>query len=220
MTPLYLDHAASSPLAPEVADAMAPWLSDMFGNPHSDHLTGIAAASAVEHAKDQISSLLACAPDDIIFTSGATEANNLALKGILQSKRVAGRHLIVSAIEHKCVLEAARYLEHVGCDLTVVPPAPNGCVSASEVADAMRDDTALVSGMAVNNETGAIQPFREIAELCADRAVLFHTDAAQAVGRLAIDLSDPPNRGSIKNLGVNAWRRRRSRDPPSKILTS
>lgn len=193
MTPLYLDHAASSPLAPEVADAMAPWLSDKFGNPHSDHLTGIAAASAVEHAKDQISSLLACAPDDIIFMSGATEANNLALKGILQSKKIAGRHLIVSAIEHKCVLEAARYLEHVGCDLTVVPPAPNGRVSASHVADAMRDDTALVSVMAVNNETGAIQPFREIAELCADRAVLFHSDAAQAVGRLAIDLSDLPN---------------------------
>lgn len=90
MTPLYLDHAASSPLAPEVADAMAPCLSDRFGNPHSDHLTGIAAASAIEHAKDQISSLLACAPDDIIFTSGATEANNLALKGILQSKKMAG----------------------------------------------------------------------------------------------------------------------------------
>ncbi len=150
MTPLYLDHAASTPLAPEVADAMEPWLRGQFGNPHSDHLTGTAAAKAVEHAKDQISSLLACAPADIVFTSGATEANNLALKGVLQSEKIAGRHLIVSAIEHKCVLEAARYLEHIGYDLTVVLPASNGRVSASDVADVMRDDTALVSVMAVN----------------------------------------------------------------------
>lgn len=193
MTPLYFDHAASTPLALEVANAMDPWLRGRFGNPHSDHLAGVSAAHAVERAKDQISSLLTCDPGDIIFTSGATEANNLALKGILLSDKIAGRHLIVSAIEHKCVLEAARYLEQVGCDLTIVPPASHGRVSVSRIADAFRDDTALVSVMAVNNETGAVQPFNELAELCEKRGVLFHTDAAQAVGRVAIDFAELPN---------------------------
>ncbi len=193
MSPLYFDFAASTPLAPEVADAMAPWLSMLYGNPHSDHLTGLAAADAVEMAKDQISSLLGCGPEDIIYTSGATEANNLALKGVLLSNSTPGRHLMVSAIEHKCVLEAARHLEDFGFDLTIIPPAPDGRVRVSDVSAAIRDDTALVSVMAVNNETGAIQPFRELAKLCEAHGVLFHTDAVQAVGRLEIDFADLPN---------------------------
>lgn len=134
MSPLYFDFAASTPLAPEAADAMAPWLSGLHGNPHSDHLTGFAAANAIERAKDQVSSLLSCSPADIIFTSGATEANNLALKGVLLSNSIPGRHLIVSAIEHKCVLEAARYLQEFGFDLTVIPPAPDGQVRISDVS--------------------------------------------------------------------------------------
>lgn len=193
MSPLYFDFAASTPLAPEVAEAMAPWLSGLCGNPHSDHLTGLVAANAIERSKDQVSSLLGCIQEDIIFTSGATEANNLALKGVLLSNSIPGRHLIVSAIEHKCVLEAARHLEGSGFDLTVIPPAPDGKVRISDVSAALRDDTALVSIMAVNNETGVIQPVRELAKLCEARGVLFHTDAAQAVGRLEVDFDDLPN---------------------------
>lgn len=193
MSPLYFDFAASTPLAPEAADAMAPWLSGLFGNPHSDHLTGLAAANAIERAKDQVSSLLSCSPEDIILTSGATEANNLALKGVLLSNSIPGRHLIVSAIEHKCVLEAARHLKESGFDLTVITPAPDGQVRISDVSAALRDDTALVSIMAVNNETGVIQPVRELAKLCEARGVVFHTDAAQAVGRLEVDFNDLPN---------------------------
>jgi len=123
MNPLYFDFAASTPLAPEVTEAMEPWLRGLHGNPHSDHLTGLASANAVALAKDQISLLLSCDPDDIIFTSGATEENNLALKGLLLSNNVHGRHLIVSAIEHKCVLEAARHLEVSGFNLTIITPA-------------------------------------------------------------------------------------------------
>lgn len=193
MSPLYFDFAASTPLAPEVADAMAPWQNGLCGNPHSDHLTGVAAANAVELARDQISSLLSCGPEDTIFTSGATEANNLALKGVLLSNNIPGRHLIVSAIEHKCVLEAARHLEDSGFDLTIIPPASDGQIRISDISTAMRDVTALVSVMAVNNETGVIQPFREIAKLCEAHGVLFHTDAAQAVGRLEIDFANLPN---------------------------
>jgi len=193
MSPLYYDFAASTPLAPEVADAMVPWLRGLYGNPHSDHLTGLAAANAVERAKDQISSLLNCGSEDIIFTSGATEANNLALKGVLLSNKIPGRHLIVSAIEHKCVLEAARHLEDSGFDLTIIPARSDGKIRISDVYTAMRENTALVSVMAVNNETGVIQPFRELAKLCEAHGVLFHTDAAQAVGRLEIDFADLPN---------------------------
>jgi len=193
VSPLYFDFAASTPLAPEVADVMQPWLRGLCGNPHSDHLNGLAAANAVELAKDQISSLFSCGPEDIIFTSGATEANNLAVKGVLLSNNIPGRHLIVSAIEHKCVLEAARHLEDSGFDLTLIPPASDGQIRTSDVSTAMRDDTALVSVMAVNNETGVIQPFRELAKLCEARGILFHTDAAQAVGRLKIDFADLPN---------------------------
>ncbi len=193
MTPMYFDHAASTPVAPEVANAMEPGLHGQFGNPHSDHLTGIAVANAIDQAREQISSLFACAPDEIIFTSGATEANNLALKGVLMSHKIVGRHLIVSAIEHKSVLETAKHLKQVGYDLTVIPPMPDGQVSVSNVANAIRDDTALVSVMTVNNETGAIQPFHEISSFCEDHGVLFHTDAAQGVGRLTIDFSDLPN---------------------------
>lgn len=193
MSPIYFDFAASTPHAPEVAEAMAPWLSGLYGNPHSDHMTGLAAAKAIERAKDQVSSLVSCEPEDIIFTSGATEANNLALKGVLPSNSILGRHLIVSAIEHKCVLEAARYLEDFGFDLTVIRPTSDGRIRISDVSAALRDDTALVSIMAVNNETGVIQPVRELAKLCEARGVLFHTDAAQAVGRLEVNLSDLPN---------------------------
>ncbi|QPH56004.1 cysteine desulfurase family protein [Pontivivens ytuae] len=193
MSPLYFDFAASTPLAPEVADAMAPWLSGLYGNPHSDHLTGFAAANAIERAKDQVSSLLSCSPEDIILTSGATEANNLALKGVLLSNSIPGRHLIVSAIEHKCILEAAGHLEDSGFDLTIIPPAADGQIRISDVSAALRDDTALVSIMAVNNETGVIQPVRELARLCEARGVFFHTDAAQAVGRIELDFDVLPN---------------------------
>ena len=193
MSPLYFDFAASTPIAPEVADAMGPWLRGLYGNPHSDHLTGLAASNAVELARDHISSLLNCDPEEVIFTSGATEANNLALKGVLLSNKRSGRHLIISAIEHKCVLEAARHLEDSGFDVAIIPPASNGQIRISDVAAAMRGDTALVSVMAVNNETGVIQPFRELAKLCEAHGVLFHTDAAQAVGRLEIDFTNLPN---------------------------
>lgn len=172
---------------------MRPWLRSQFGNPHSDHVNGIAAGKAVGHSVDQLAELLACDPDAVLFTSGATEANNLALKGILLSEEFKGRHLVVSAIEHKCVLEVAAHLQRSGCDITIVPPEPDGCVSVMRVAAALRHDTVLVSIMIVNNETGAIQPASDLIRLCAQYGILFHTNAAQAASRLDIKFGGLPN---------------------------
>lgn len=185
---LYLDHAASTPLAPEARAAMVAQLD--AANPASDHEPGAAAAQAVHAARAQLAAAVGAQPDEIIFTSGATEANNLAIKGSLDY--LGGGHLLTTRVEHKAVLDTASFLAERGVPVSYISPGPDGCVRLNDVEAALRPDTALVSVMWVNNETGAINPIADIARLCAERGVRLHVDAAQALGRLPIDLHELP----------------------------
>ncbi len=186
-TPIYLDHCATTPLAPAVREQMEPWAS--AANPASDHPLGKKARRAVETAADSILRRLRAAPEDrIVFTSGATESNTLALFGLAQSL-AAGRHFITSEIEHPSVLEPTGYIEQSGYPVTYLGVGPDGMVNLDALREAFRPDTALVSIMWANHETGVIQPIEKIATECAQRGVLLHCDATQAVGRLPIDLS-------------------------------
>jgi cysteine desulfurase len=186
MRTIYLDYNATTPVAPSVLEAMEPFFVRRYGNPSSGHALGRACQEAVEDARGHVASLLGAAIDEIIFTSGGTESNNLALKGVLMhpDKRTRG-HVVISSIEHPAIVEPARFLTRLGYELTVVPCDPHGVVSPEAVATALRPDTALVSIMHANNEIGTIQPIAEIAELCHRRGVLVHTDAAQTVGRIS-----------------------------------
>jgi cysteine desulfurase len=198
--PIYLDYCATTPVDPRAVAAMMPYFTEVFGNPASTgHAFGHAAAAAVLRARNQVAALIGAEQDDrtgareIVFTSGATEANNLAIKGAVEAYADKGRHLITQATEHKAVLETCQYLaEHRGCSLTVLPVDSRGQVSPEQVAAAIRPDTVLVSLMWANNETGTILPIREIGRICRERGVLLHTDATQAVGKVAIDLSVDP----------------------------
>ncbi len=189
---IYLDHMASCPLDPAVAQAMAPWLgvgATRFGNPHAQmHNLGWDAAQEVARAQGQVAALIGGLPDEIVFTAGATEANNLAICGTVR----AGDHVITVATEHPAVLSCVEWLAEMGARTTVLPVDRDGRVDPAAVADAIADDTALVTVMAVNNETGIVQPIEEIAEICRARGVLFHTDATQAVGTRRIDVSAAP----------------------------
>ncbi|HET7745933.1 MAG TPA: cysteine desulfurase family protein, partial [Vicinamibacteria bacterium] len=189
MTPrIYLDHHATTPVDPAVLDAMLPFFSERFGNPSSrQHVFGEEAHAAVEEARGEVAALVNAAPADIVFTSGATESNNLALRGLL---RTAGRarHLVVTAIEHPAVLEPARTLEREGHSITAVPVGTDGLVRVEDVRAALRDETVLVSVMAANNEVGTLQPVADIGRLCRERGIAFHTDAVQAVGRVPVDV--------------------------------
>jgi cysteine desulfurase len=188
----YLDHAATTPIAPEVRAAMAPHLDAQFGNPSSLHAAGRAGRAAVEEARERVAAALGVAPLDVLFTSGGTEADNTAVKGIAWAARDAGRgaHLVTSAIEHHAVLEAAEWLAaHQGFELTVVGCGADGIVEADAVLDAVRDDTVLVSLMAANNELGTIQPLDVVGPALAERGVPLHTDAVQAFGRTELDLT-------------------------------
>ncbi len=187
--PAYLDFMASTPVDPSVIDAMTDAMSHDCGNPHSDHAHGLQASKIVERSREALAALLGAGEDEILFTSGATEANNLAIKGVMSSAERRGNHLVVSSIEHKCVLEAARSLVKRGIEVTEVRPGSDGRVRAEAIAQALRPDTALVSVMHANNETGVIQPVREIAEICHRQGVLFHTDAAQTVGKIDVDFT-------------------------------
>jgi cysteine desulfurase len=198
--PVYLDYAASTPTDLSVVDAMRPWTEEKIGNPHSEHLQGWTANEAIECAREQIATLLGANPNEIIFTSGATEANNLALKGVMCSQAKLGNHLIVSGFEHKCILEAAKYLERIGCRLTMVNPDSDGVVQVNKIRDAIESDTALVSVMSVNNELGTIQPILEIAEICNEQNVIFHTDNAQGAGKL----SSIWNKGQIHLMSISS----------------
>ncbi len=186
--PIYLDYNATTPVAPEVADAMLPFLREHFGNPSSSHPYGRFAAQAVAQARSHVAALIGARDDEIIFTGCATEANNLALLGVAQALRSAKRHLVVSAIEHPAVLAPATHLEAEGWSLSVVPVDRFGLVSPDEVARAIRPDTALVSVMHANNEVGTIQPIAEIARITRARDVLLHTDAAQTAGKIGVDV--------------------------------
>ena len=187
--PIYLDHHATTPIAPEVLAAMMPFFVTHFGNPSSaGHPYGWAAESGVNQARLAIASAIGALPEEIIFTSGATEANNLAIKGIAESYFQQGKHLITLATEHNAVLGPCRYLETLGFELTVLPVNPDGRVDVHAIASAIRSDTILVSVMAANNEIGTLQPIAEIGVLCHNRGILFHTDAAQAIGRIPLNV--------------------------------
>lgn len=189
---VYLDYAATTPVDPEVRSAMISCLTTegAFGNPSSTmNAHGIAAAELVEEARRQIASLLGCQPSEFYFTSGATEANNLAIQGIVSRQLSQPMHVVISAIEHKSALDICK---NTPCDVTYVRPGQDGVVSPEDVAAALRPDTRLVSVMHVNNETGVKQPIEKIAEILAQRDIIFHVDAAQSIGKLPINLNTTP----------------------------
>lgn len=187
--PLYLDMQATSPVDPRVLDAMLPYFVEQYGNPHSrTHMFGWESEDAVEKAREQVAALIGASPKEIIFTSGATEANNAAVKGVAHFYREKKRHVITVQTEHKCVLDSCRHLQQEGFDVTYLPVRPDGIVDLEQLRAAIRDDTALVSVMMVNNEIGVVQPVAEIGAMCRERKVFFHTDAAQAAGKIPIDV--------------------------------
>ena len=189
---IYLDYAATTPLDPRVLDAMLPWLQDDYGNPASEHAQGRRARAAVERARAQVAALIHAQPEEIIWTSGATESNNLALKGALEFRGLRGAHVVTSRIEHKAVLDTCRHLETLGVRVTYLKPDASGRVTTAQVLDALMPDTTLVSLMWANNEIGVINPVVELAPLLRERGVLFHVDAVQAAGKLPIDLAQAP----------------------------
>lgn len=187
--PIYLDLQATTPLDPAVLKSMMPYLTYEFGNPHSrTHSYGWESEKAVEKARSQVASIIGADSKDIIFTSGATESNNLAIKGIARFYKNTKKHIITTQTEHKCVLDSCRVLEREGFDVTYLSVKSNGLVDLEELRKAIRPDTVLVSVMAVNNEIGVIQPLEEIGKICRENGVFFHSDAAQAVGKIQIDV--------------------------------
>ena len=190
-SPIYLDYQATTPTDPRVVDAMMPYFTEKFGNPHSrSHQFGWEAEDAVEEARGRIASLIGANPKEIIFTSGATESNNLALKGVARFYKEKKDHIITCVTEHKCVLDTARYLEQEGFSVTYLPVEKNGLLDLDLMAAAITEKTAIVSIMAVHNEIGVIQPIAEIGAICRERGVFFHTDAAQAVGKIPLDVEE------------------------------
>lgn len=185
MRQLYLDYNSTTPIAPSVQEAMLPFLAEHFGDPSQSHASGRACREAIEDARGQVAHLLGADADEIVFTSGGTESNNLALLGtLLRHPPGAGGHLVISAIEHASVAEPAKFLERLGYDVTVVGVTGQGFVQPSAIQEALRNDTVLVSVMHANHETGVLQPLRQIGEICHERNVLLHTDAAQTVGKI------------------------------------
>lgn len=193
---IYLDCNATTPLAREVVSAMQPYLTEDYGNPSSLHWAGIPARDAVEAARSQVAALLCCDATEVIFTSGGTEANNLAIEGLFYSKKLAGKrfHVITTAVEHPAVLEPCLFLERLGAEVTRVPVDRTGMVNPDDVKQAIRPHTALISVMHANNEVGTIQPLADIASIARDRGIPLHTDAAQTVGKIPVD---------VESLGVD-----------------
>ncbi|KAK4038277.1 pyridoxal phosphate-dependent transferase [Parachaetomium inaequale] len=190
--PIYLDMQATTPLDPRVLDAMLPYYTGVFGNPHSrTHAYGWESEHAVEQAREYIAALIGADPKEIIFTSGATESNNMSIKGVARFFGRSGKkkHVITSQTEHKCVLDSCRHLQDEGYEVTYLPVNSNGLIDLDQLKAAIRPDTALVSIMAVNNEIGVIQPMAEIGKICRENKVFFHTDAAQAVGKIPLDVN-------------------------------
>jgi cysteine desulfurase len=187
--PIYMDYSSTTPVDPRVADKMIPYLREQFGNPASrSHMYGWSAEKAVEQARADVAALVNADPREIIWTSGATEGNNLALKGAAHFYQTKGKHIITVKTEHKAVLDTVRELERQGFEATYLQPQDNGLITIEQLAAAIRPDTILVSVMWVNNEIGVIQPIDEIGELCRSKGIIFHSDAAQATGKTPIDL--------------------------------
>jgi cysteine desulfurase len=186
---IYLDYNATTPIDPRVAETMAPFLAGGFGNPSSVHVEGHRAKSALEESRERVARCLGCSPTEMVFTSGGSESNNLAIRGLVEAR--GGGHVITSAVEHPAVLEVVLGLEIEGrIELTIVEVDRYGRVDPEVVAAAIRDDTVLVSLMLANNEVGTLQPVREVAALCRERGVAIHTDAAQAVSKVPVNVTD------------------------------
>ncbi len=189
--PLYLDNHATTPVDPRVRDAMMPYFNEVFGNPHSgSHTFGWEAAEAVEMAREQIAIMIGAETDEIIFTSGATEANNLAIKGVARFYGEKKNHIITCTTEHMCVLDSCFQLESEGFKVTYLPVEPDGLLDLDKLRDAITDQTLLVSIMTVQNEIGTIQPMAEIGAICKEHNVFLHSDAAQAVGKIPLDVKE------------------------------
>jgi cysteine desulfurase len=191
--PIYLDYSATTPVDPRVTQAMIPWLTERFGNPASrSHAFGWEAEAAVEEARENVAALVGAEPREIIWTSGATESDNLAIKGAAHFYRDKGRHVVTVKTEHKAVLDTVRELEREGYAATYLDVRENGLVDLDVLRAALRPDTSVVSVMLVNNEIGVIQPIKEIGAICREKGIVFHVDAAQATGKVAIDLKNLP----------------------------
>jgi cysteine desulfurase len=188
--PVYLDYNATTPVDPMVADAIEPYLRQHYGNPSSTHVYGRNAHQAVEQAREQVAILIGARADEIVFTGCATEANNLAIRGVARALRDKGRHVVTSAVEHPAVEQPCRHLGEDGWEVSVIPVDKYGQVNPAQLSDALRDDTVLVSIMHANNEVGTIQPVEEIAAITRSRGILLHTDAAQSVGKIPVSVDD------------------------------
>jgi len=192
-SPIYLDYSATTPIAPEVAQVMIPWITEKFGNPASNtHVYGWDAEQAVEDARTQVASLVNADPREIVWTSGATESNNLAIKGAASFYQDKGKHIITLKTEHKAVLDTCRELERLGFEVTYLPVKDNGLLDIEIFKQAIRPDTIVVSVMMVNNEIGVIQDINSIGQICREKGIIFHVDAAQATGKVEIDLKVLP----------------------------
>ena len=188
--PIYLDYQATTPCDPRVVEKMLPWFTEKFGNPHSrNHRYGWEAEEAVEQAREQIADLIGADRREIVFTSGATESNNLAIKGVAHFNKDRKNHIVTVVTEHKCVLDTCRHLEQEGFRVTYLPVRPDGLIDLGQLEEAIEDKTVLVSVMGANNEIGVIQPLAEIGALCRRKGVFFHTDCAQAVGKISLDVN-------------------------------
>ncbi|TRY59705.1 hypothetical protein DNTS_002504 [Danionella cerebrum] len=191
LRPLYMDFQATTPMDPRVLDAMLPYQVNYYGNPHSrTHAYGWESEGAMEKARKQVAALIGADPREIVFTSGATESNNMSIKGVARFYKAKKKHIITTQIEHKCVLDSCRVLEAEGFDVTYLPVKSNGLIDLKQLEETIRPDTCLVSVMTVNNEIGVKQPIKEIGHLCHSKNVFLHTDAAQAVGKIPVDVND------------------------------
>ena len=195
MKQIYLDNQATTPLAPEVFSAMSPWFTEKFGNASSrNHTYGWEAEEAVEIARESVAAIIGSLPKEIIFTSGATEANNIALQGVAKNYQNQGRHIITLKTEHKAVMDVCQHLSKDGFDITYLPVDKDGILDVNKFENTMKDDTILASVMHVNNEIGVIQPIKELGVICKNKGIIFHVDAAQSVGKL------PTN---VENMGID-----------------
>ena len=190
MRQIYLDYNATTPIAPSVLEAMQPFLTGHYGNPSSSHALGRGAKEAIEDSRSKIGNMIGCDTGEIVFTSGGSESNNLAIKGVMFSHAPEDAHMIISAIEHPAVSEPANFLQRMGYEVSVAPCDKNGIVQADAVEELIRDNTRLVSVMHANNEIGVIQPIGEIATVCERREVLMHTDASQSIGKIPAFIQD------------------------------
>ncbi|KMZ56032.1 Cysteine desulfurase [Zostera marina] len=187
--PLYLDMQATTPVDPRVLDSMLPFYISSYGNPHSrTHLYGWESDAAVEKGRAQVASLIGANPKEVFFTSGATESNNISVKGVMHFYKESKKHVVTTQTEHKCVLDSCRHLQQEGFEITYLAVGSDGLIDVDELTEAIRPDTGLVSIMAVNNEIGVVQPMEEIGRICKEKKVFFHTDAAQALGKIPIDV--------------------------------